>query len=271
MRCKKRVRLGQARCHLHAHLPDQRPPKARPLRCGFPLEERRKCHNPVAVGEQRCFKHQGRLTPAEVRQLEAAERQRKRQRKQQERALEQARKRREREQQRLDQAVAYCIDAIAQGAIEAAKERAADYISEQTWQRVSRSWRGRNCVALAELAQAIMDGRDMLRKGISQLLKPVFDLLEEWLAKSAALRHVFDLPVLRYVNQALAARLARVVAQEVFERMARRLTVADHQLTATARAIQMTGIIFCVMQERHLTTCACFASIVKTDGKEIVK
>ena len=164
--------------------------------------------------------------------------------------------------------MAFCTKAIERGAIDAAKERAAEYISDQTLARVTRDWHGQNCTALAEIAKGILDGRDMLRDRISDLLNPLFDRLEDWLAKSGTVRRLFELPLLRWVSQRLAARFARIVAQEIFERLAGRVPVLDQKLTATARAVQITGIVICVMHQRDLTNCACFKAVVDSEGKE---
>jgi hypothetical protein len=223
---------------LHRGLPDPLPPVPRP---------RRPAHRqPGATGANRG--------------AQAEERRREREQRQRERAVQRERREEHRERRRLEEAAAFCKKAIDEGAIDAAKERGAEYITDLTWARITRDWSGQNCDALARIAEALLNAPNVLRRRISALLNPVFDRLEEWLAKSAALRRLFELPLLRRVTQRMAARLARIVAQELFERLAVRIPLPSQKLTAVARAIQMTGIIVCYLGQRDLTTCACFTN-----------
>ena len=44
----------------------------------------------------------------------------------------------------------------------------------------------------------------------------------------------------------------------------------DAKLTATARAIQMAGIVLCLMNGRDLTRCDCFIDLALAETKEHV-
>jgi hypothetical protein len=70
--------------------------------------------------------------------------------------------------------VKLCADAIEQGVLNAVPNRVAQYASEQTWDRVVRHWRGRNCTEIAQLARAILTGKDKLHAGIGWQLCGMF-------------------------------------------------------------------------------------------------
>lgn len=151
-----------------------------------------------------------------------------------------------------------------------AMQRAAEYVSSHTLQLLIRDWRGYNCVALRDIAKTLLGIRGKLRVLIFKLLEPMFDRLENWLATSTTLQRLFDLPVLRVVNRKLAAPLlANMAAQQVSRIFSDHLPGMDH-LAATARAMQVLGIISCAAQDRDMTTCACLKAIVEADGEEVL-
>ncbi|MBJ7603583.1 MAG: hypothetical protein JF888_10400 [Candidatus Dormibacteraeota bacterium] len=45
----------------------------------------------------------------------------------------------------------------------------------------------------------------------------------------------------------------------------------DHKLIATARGLQLIGIVACCLDGRSLTSCACFVDVVKLEGKQGMK
>lgn len=147
------------------------------------------------------------------------------------------------ERQLVDQAVKLCADAIEQGALNAVPNRVARYASEQTWDRVVRHWRGRNCTEIAQLARAILTGKDTLHAGIGRLVGHLVSLVN-------------------------GSKLARRLAEEMASRVP--LPGVDEQATMAARGLQLCGMFLCVAQDRALSNCACFVDVAKSEGKERV-
>jgi hypothetical protein len=191
-------------------------------KCRYRRKDGRTCQRRVKFQGQRCYQHKDLVEPpplvrrprrrttrqrrgaAVVPRSQASERQREREREERQQrahAAERGRQEREHQQQQFAEAVSVYFQAVEHGVIGTLKERAAEYISDQTMARLMRDWTGQNCVALARMAQKILDGRDMLRKRITRLFNPLFDRLEDWLAKSATMRRIFRLPLLRWVSQ----------------------------------------------------------------------
>ncbi|QSB16679.1 hypothetical protein JQS43_10575 [Natronosporangium hydrolyticum] len=129
---------------------------------------------------------------------------------------------------------------LREGALTAVPDRAMEYVSEQTWARMTRRWRGRNCTALAYVAREILDGRTLLHGGIGRLVAHMVGIFE-------------------------ANQLARQFAYEISSRVP--LPIVDEQLTVAARGLQLTGILFCWTQQRELAECACLVDLVKVEGK----
>jgi hypothetical protein len=139
--------------------------------------------------------------------------------------------------------VQLCADAIEQGVLNAVPTRVAQYASEQAWGRVVRHWRGRNCTEIAQLARAIITGKDKLHTWVG------------WLAG-------------RIVGLFNGSSVARRLAEEMASRVP--LPGLDEQATMAARGLQLCGMFLCVAQDRALSNCACFVDIVKNEGKERV-
>lgn len=148
------------------------------------------------------------------------------------------------DRQLVDQAVQLCADVIEHGALNAVPNRAAQYASRETWERVVRRWRGRNCTEIAQLARAILTGKDKLHAGIGWVVGLIVSLVN-------------------------GSRFARRLAQEMASRV--KLPGIDEQATMAARGLQLCGMFLCVAQDRPLGTCACFVDVVKSEGKAQVE
>ncbi|OFB38785.1 hypothetical protein Manayef4_21295 [Frankia sp. CgMI4] len=122
--------------------------------------------------------------------------------------------------------------------------RATEYVSDQMWQRLTRSWSGRRCSALAKLARTILDAQDRLREGLAEVTDRTLELLNR-------------------------SSIERQFAAELVKRLP--LPTVGENLIATARGLQVTGIVVCVAESRPLTECACFTDVVRVEGQDKVK
>lgn len=71
-------------------------------------------------------------------------------------------------------------------------------------------------------------------------------------------------------SQAASVVGVRGAALDFTRRLVKRLPVGpvDAKLTATARAIQIAGIVLCLMNGRDLTRCDCFIDLALAETKE---
>ncbi len=122
--------------------------------------------------------------------------------------------------------------------------RATEYVSDQTWQRLTRGWSGRRCSALAKLARTILEAQDRLREGLVEVTDRTLRLLNR-------------------------SSVERQFAAELVKRLP--LPAVGENLIATARGLQVTGIVVCVTESRPLTQCACFTDVVLVEGQAKVK
>ncbi|NEA59564.1 hypothetical protein G3I60_36755 [Streptomyces sp. SID13666] len=126
------------------------------------------------------------------------------------------------------------------GGAAAIADRAATYVSDETWKTLVRRHRRRGCDDLAQLARDILKGKDQLHDVV---------------ARSAG-------GLLGFLGR---PRIERIFAQE----LARRIPLPfDAQLSAAARGLQIAGIYVCLTGNRDLADCACLRDVFKTEGKE---
>jgi hypothetical protein len=118
------------------------------------------------------------------------------------------------------------------------------YVSDQTWQRVTRNWSGRRCDILAQLARAILEGRDRLHEGLGEVASRALGLLNR-------------------------SSVERQFASELVKQLP--LPTVDENLIAAARGLQVTGIVVCLARSSPLTQCACFTDVVLVEGQAKVK
>lgn len=148
-----------------------------------------------------------------------------------------------RRRERVEVAARFCADTLSESWQETVAGRATDYVTDETWQRLFRSSRRRRCKFLAELASAVLAGK----KGMHDLVG--------WAASGLA--SLFG-----------ADRVARTFVRELASRIP---LPPDAKLVATARGIQVTGILLCVVNGDDLTRCHCFIDLASNEAKTRVK
>lgn len=147
------------------------------------------------------------------------------------------------ERRRLEEVAGFCADTLKDGGAAAIADRASAYVSDATWKALVRKHRRKGCDELAELARAILKGKEQLHDAVAQTAGGLLGLLRR-------------------------PRIERVFAQE----LARRIPLPwDAQLAAAARGLQIAGIYVCLVGNRELADCACLADVLKAEGKERVK
>lgn len=144
----------------------------------------------------------------------------------------------------MEEAAKSCADIVQQGALEAVPSHVAQYASAETWDRVVRHWHGRNCTEIADLARAILDGKQKIHTLIGKFVGFVVGLFN-------------------------GSLFARALAEEMAKRAP--LPIIDEKATMAARGLQLCGMFICMAQGRQLSACACFADVVKAEGKDRVE
>lgn len=156
---------------------------------------------------------------------------------------ERARYRETQERRRLEVAAALCLDVMSEGGSAVIADRAAVYVSEETWKAVVRKHRRKGCDDLAALARSILTGKDSLHDVVGRTVGGFFGLLGR-------------------------PQVERIFAQEV----ARRIPLpTDLKLSAAARSLQIVGIYVCIAGNCDLAGCACLRDVVKSEGEARLK
>jgi hypothetical protein len=148
---------------------------------------------------------------------------------------------RKQERERVREADEFCADVLADGSWEqAVAERLTDRAGN-TWQRLTRSRRKRNCKKLAQMARTILKLQDQ-----------VHQLAGELAGDFASVAGVRGAPL------------------DFTRELVKRIPIGpvDAKLTAAARTIQMAGIVLCLMDGRDLTRCDCFIDLALAETKE---
>lgn len=154
------------------------------------------------------------------------------------------RKRTSAERKRIERFSNVCLEMARQGVLDAVPERATAYVGEVVWRMVSRRWRRRNCTALALLARKILEGKAKVHRGVGRLFAYLIAL-------------------------AGGDLIARVFAEKLGERLP--LPFVDQKCTVVARGLQLTGMFFCVVQDRRMGQCACFIDVFDTEGPALLQ
>lgn len=145
------------------------------------------------------------------------------------------------EHDRVQEAARFCADALSGGWKVAVVDRASEY-AQSTWGRLSRSRRKHNCSVLARLARAILKAKDRVHEFVGRVSGGI---AAKFGVKGAA--------------QAFAEELAANIPLPI-----------DTKMIAVARALQITGVLLCVMEDRELTRCQCFVDLAMAETKERV-
>lgn len=150
----------------------------------------------------------------------------------------------ERREDRIRRAVDYCQDAVTSGALAAIEDHATTSLSEGTWNRVRRHWRGGHCDRLARYARDVLDGRQTIHR---------------FVGRSAGI----------VVGSLGLAPTAQTIADEIASRVP--IPILDHEALVVSRGLQIIGVYMCVTHNRPLPSCACFIDVVITEGQEKMK
>lgn len=126
---------------------------------------------------------------------------------------------------------------------EAVADQAVSHISTETWGRLISPAGGARCRLLASLASSMLDG---LRLG-----HRVFANLVDWLLGLLGM-------------EGIERRFARELAS--------RLPLpGEAKAIATARGVQVTGIVLCIMRGDTMRECQCFIDLAVSESKARAK
>lgn len=143
------------------------------------------------------------------------------------------------ERRDLEEAVRFCIEISQDGGESAIAQRAAEYVSEETWKALLYKYRSGGCDDLAKLARQILEGKKKLHDLVARAAGGLLGILGR-------------------------SRIERLFAQEV----ARNIPLPmDGKLAAAARGLQIAGIYICLVGDQQISECACMQDVVKTEGK----
>jgi hypothetical protein len=144
---------------------------------------------------------------------------------------------------RLRAAASYVTDALYNGWADAVAERAAKYVTQQTWWRIRSGWPRRRCDRLARLALRILEVKNQLHEATGSAAAALTKLLGR-------------------------SKIEGVFAAELAERIPQPW---DTKLDTLARTIRITGVMLCVSAGRSLRQCACFCDLAEAEGQEQAK
>ncbi|MGC4944352.1 hypothetical protein [Kribbella sp. DT2] len=143
----------------------------------------------------------------------------------------------------MQQAAGLCTDVVTDGWRETVADQANEYITEPTWNRLFRDHRKKHCKALARLAQGILDAKDSIHQLIGRLTAKLLARLG-----------------LGKVEQTVASELMRRIPLPT-----------EARWVATARGLQVAGVLLCLANGDDLTRCQCFIELALEHTKETVK
>jgi hypothetical protein len=147
------------------------------------------------------------------------------------------------ERERVKEAEEFCAGVLTDGSWEqAVAGRLADRAGD-TWQRLTRSRRKRNCKKLAQMARTILKLQDQVHQIAGELAG-----------------HVASVAGVRGAPLDFTRELVKRIP----------IGPVDAKLTAVARTIQIAGIVLCLMDGRDLTRCDCFIDLALAETKERV-
>lgn len=145
----------------------------------------------------------------------------------------------------MRKAAEYCADLVSSGDwADVVADRATDYVSETTWQRLLWGRHGRQCRALAHVAEDLLAGKREIHNALGFVASLGVRLLGG-----------------RGAVQAFTDELVSALP----------LPVLDTKLVAAARGIQATGVLLCVVSGRDLTRCDCFIALALAETKARVR
>ncbi|MEU8705488.1 hypothetical protein [Streptomyces sp. NPDC048565] len=147
------------------------------------------------------------------------------------------------ERQQAEAVAAFCLDVLKDGGAAAIADRAAAYVSDETWKALVKRHQRRGCDDLAELARNILKGKELLHAAVGRA--------------AGGLLGLFGRPP-----------IAREFAREVSARIP---LPGDEQLVAAARGLQVAGIYVCLTGKGDLAGCTCLKDVLGLEGVGQVK
>jgi len=216
--CNNKVKKDGLRCHLHKGLPTA-PPR---------LSKAAASRSPKAPSPGR---------PASTANLHSrgVEQQRKT-------AAKEARME-EKRRERVKAAADYCSSLFAEGWADTVADRATDYVSQDTWDRLFRG-RSNQCKALARVAQRVLMVKGQLHTWIGRLAA--------WLLSLIGV-------------DTTAGKFAGELASNI------PIAYVDVKIIAVARGLQVSGIVLCVFRDEDITRCQCFIDLALAEVRTRVK
>lgn len=223
-------------------------------RCRARTDRGTLCKNPVKEAGQRCRHHKGKpeagpkpykarsprrrtYTPQPPRRQASPIR-----RPSSSNATQSVRRAQEQRQRRVRESAESCNRVISGAWQDVVTHRASQYVSEDTWLQMVSRRRHRKCILLAEVASAILNGRDAIHGFVGSVAGEVVFILG-------------------------AGRVVKTFAQELASRLPLPM---DTELVAVARALQVTGVLLCSLNSDDLTRCQCFIDLALVETKENV-
>lgn len=164
-------------------------------------------------------------------------------RRQELRTAERAAAQERRRQERIRVAAVYCSDVVTTSWQTVVAERATEYVTRTTWEQLFASNRRKHCKTLAEIAAALLTGKQKIH---------------DW----------FGSLVARFMERWGASEIERIFAKELASRMP---LPHEAKIVAVARGVQVTGILLCVVEGNDLTSCQCFIDLALAETKTRVK
>jgi hypothetical protein len=208
------------------------------------------CTRKVREAGLRCWQHKGLPTAPPRASKASGTRKRKsgsttrmREQERRRRATIRATRAEEKNRERVQLAADYCTDILSSGWADAVAERAAEYVTKATWNRLFQS-RVNHCKALARLAKAILYGRDRLHQWVGTFVAWILSLIG-------------------------IGAVAREFAGELASNIP--IPMLDAKALAVSRGLQVTGILLCVVRDDELAGCQCFIDLALVEAKTRVK
>ncbi|MBI1758537.1 MAG: hypothetical protein HYR62_04840 [Actinobacteria bacterium] len=149
----------------------------------------------------------------------------------------------ERQRQRIDEAAEACVEVLTDGWQETVASRAETYVTGTTWDKLFRRRRHERCTGLARLASAILAGKERLHDLVGSLAGWAVSLFS-------------------------GDQIVRAFARELASSLP---LPPDAKLVATARGLQVTGVLLCLANGDDLTHCRCFIDLALSETKTRVR
>lgn len=144
---------------------------------------------------------------------------------------------------RVKDAAGLCANIVVSGWTSAVAGRAVDVVGDDIWRQLCGSPDPKDCRVLAKIAEYLLDGQNWLHAQVGTIA--------EAMAAGAGL-----------------GRVPRQFARELGKRLPLPM---DAHLLATARGVQVTGIVLCLSADLPLDDCRCFVDLAVAESKERVK